>query len=442
MSISVSYYSGNYTYTAAKTTQLTGYNRTASGVTWALNITNLPIVVVYKQRGGGYTRVNASNGGYISGYGSESSGGASRFSIIPKINDVEPGVPYTVYEGYGGRRINRNGDTGGGYFYVTRNSGSNSVIRIIYHYYNDGKAVTYLDNGQTMIFPYTNNPTYSKGTSTTPASASISVTGLTASGTSVSISSSYSGRVLVSTDGTNYYYSSGTSLPVSLGASSRTVYVAILSTSGSVLGLSNGSSYSKSTLDSKISTYNANETRNNNANSAASSFDSLYNTISGNINSLTSGNLSSLQSYLNTISSNSSTSDSRYTTRKTKYDTLNNKKNALDAAIVAFDNLNLSTTPNNTTATEAKRQLDIILTNAGSSYEGYTSRLAKYNTYVANLSTTEQLNISVGSLRELHTNISGTMLPGKVSRYTDIHTRGTGEYNTTKTCIEKLLNRN
>lgn len=175
---------------------------------------------------------------------------------------------------------------------------------------------------------------------------------------------------------------------------------------------------------------------------AVSNFDNLYNSISGNISTVTSSNLSTLISYLSTISSNSSTSDSRYTTRKTKYDTLNNKKNALDAAIVAFDNLNLNTTPNNTTAAEAKRQLDIILTNAGSSYEGYTSRLAKYNTYVANLSTTEQLNISVGSLRELHTNISGTMLPGKVSRYTDIHTRGTGEYNTTKTCIEKLLNSN
>lgn len=204
-----------------------------------------------------------------------------------------------------------------------------------------------------------------------------------------------------------------------------------------------------SSLNNKLTTLRNQESaaaaeaqRNTNANNAASSFDSLYNSISGNISNVTSDNLSSLQAYLNTISSNSSTSDSRYTTRKTKYDTLNNKKNALDAAITAFDNLNLNTTPNNTTAAEAKRQLDIILTNAGSNYEGYTSRLAKYNTYVANLSTTEQLNISVGSLRELHTNISGTMLPGKVSRYTDIYTRGTEGYNTTKTCIEKLLNSN
>lgn len=437
MAISVSYYSGSYTYTAAKTTQLTGYNRTASGVTWTLNQSNKPIVVVYKQKGGGYTRVNATNGGYSGGYGSESTGGASNFSISPRIDDGEIGVPYAVYEGYGGRRINRNNDTVGVSFSVARNSGNNSVINITYKYYNDGKEVTNLGNGQTMIFPYTNTSTYSRGTSTTPASASVSVTGLTASGTTVSINSSYSGRVLVSTDGTNYYYSSGTSLPVSLGTSSRTVYVAILSTSGSALGLSNGSRYSKSTLDSKISTYNTNETKNNNANSAASSFDSLYNSISSNINSLTSSNLSTLNGYLSTISSNSSTSDSRYTTRKTKYDTLNNKKSAFDAAITAFDNLNLNTTPNNTTATEAKRQLDIILTNAGSSYEGYTNRLAKYNTYVANL-----LNISVGSLRELYTNISGTMLPGKVSRYTDIHTRGTEVYNTTKTYIEKLLNRN
>lgn len=98
-----------------------------------------------------------------------------------------------------------------------------------------------------------------------------------------------------------------------------------------------------------------------------------------------------------------------------------NQAKARDNAISVFDTLNLTTRPNKSTAAEAKRQLDIILTNAGSSYEGYTSRLAKYNTYVANLSTTEQLNISVGSLREQYTNISGTMLPGKVSRYTDIY---------------------
>ena len=39
-------------------------------------------------------------------------------------------------------------------------------------------------------------------------------------------------------------------------------------------------------------------------------------------------------------------------------------------------------------------------------------------------------------------NISSTMLPGKVSRYTDIHTRGTEEYNTTKAYIEENFRRN
>ena len=172
---------------------------------------------------------------------------------------------------------------------------------------------------------------------------------------------------------------------------------------------------------------------------AVNAFDSLYTTASRATSSSTlSSNISTLNSYLNTIGRYAGTSSSYYTSRKAKYDTLNN----LNTAIIAFDNLNLSTTPNSSTATEAKRQLDIILTNAGSSYEGYTSRLAKYNTYVANLSTTEQLNISVGSLRDLHTNISGTMLPDKVSRYTDIHTRGTEEYNATKSYIEENFRRN
>lgn len=89
------------------------------------------------------------------------------------------------------------------------------------------------------------------------AYSSVSCTGLSTSGTTGLINSSYTGRVLVSTDGANYTYYSGTSLNNLLTTSSIPVYTAILSESGSTLGLTNGSSYTKSTIESKVAEYNA-----------------------------------------------------------------------------------------------------------------------------------------------------------------------------------------
>ena len=93
---------------------------------------------------------------------------------------------------------------------------------------------------------------YQESYVTSNAYSSVSCTGLTTSGTIGLINSSYTGRVLVSTDGTNYTYYSGTSLNNLLTTSSKPVYTAILSETGSTLGLTNGSSYTKSTIESKV----------------------------------------------------------------------------------------------------------------------------------------------------------------------------------------------
>lgn len=97
---------------------------------------------------------------------------------------------------------------------------------------------------------------YQESYVTSNAYSSVSCTGLTTSGTTGLINSSYTGRVLVSTDGANYTYYSGTSLNNLLTTSSTPVYTAILSESGSTLGLTNGSSYTKSTIESKVAEYN------------------------------------------------------------------------------------------------------------------------------------------------------------------------------------------
>lgn len=98
---------------------------------------------------------------------------------------------------------------------------------------------------------------YQESYVTSNAYSSVSCTGLTTSGTTGLINSSYTGRVLVSTDGINYTYYSGTSLNNLLTTSSKPVYTAILSDSGSTLGLTNGSTYTKSTIESKVAEYNA-----------------------------------------------------------------------------------------------------------------------------------------------------------------------------------------
>lgn len=91
------------------------------------------------------------------------------------------------------------------------------------------------------------------------ASASVSCTGLAMSGTTALINNSYSGRVLVSTDNINFTYLSSTSLNGLLNTSSTPVYTAILSDSGSILGLTNGTSYTKTDIESKVADYNTSQ---------------------------------------------------------------------------------------------------------------------------------------------------------------------------------------
>lgn len=164
-------------------------------------------------------------------------------------------------------------------------------------------AVTGITFG-SVTGPYTDTQTKT----IKEASATITATGLLVSGTTVSINSAYSGKVLVSTDDTIYYYSSGTSLPISLGSSNRTVYTIILDVNGVNLGLVNRSSYLKSNIDTLLKAYN--------------DFDNLERTVTAQ--TVTVDQLNELNTYITNAGSIVNNSGSEYTTRATKLSTLEN----------------------------------------------------------------------------------------------------------------------
>ena len=122
-----------------------------------------------------------------------------------------------------------------------------------------------------------------------------------------------------------------------------------------------------------------------------------------------------------------------------KYRTELNEAITRDNAITAFNKISLEGVPNRETAQQALAQLELALTTGGSSYSGYQTALAKYNEYTARLSKQEQLTLSIESLSRLHENITNTMLPNKVNKYTEIHTDGIERYNGLKTYIAENL---